>query len=740
MNKLLFLALILVFPVAIYAQEKEITGRIFHKVPDGHDEILPYAHVKIMTKSDSAIVCGGISDNDGTFSLRFVPHKSGIYILNVSYVGMQSYSKVLNGDSLKENVGIIRLIDGVNLGELTIIGHLPAIEQKGDTTVINSSVYKLAKGSYLEELIKRIPGLDYDKVSGTLKYNGKNISEININGENFFSGNAQIALKNLPVEFVGKIKIYNKDNEIERVTGVKMGHDNYVLDIQTPVEIDGAFMISGNVGYGSKEKKDVYLLGNYFRKNGDNASFVGKSTNLDLTTNCRDNVQNVLGLNVVKKAGKNLTINGDIMYNRNFIGSEANYSNEQYLSGGNQYNYSTSSDLINNHIFTANMGVRWNINSNTVLDFNGGYTSTFSNSLSVNKQGTLSEKSDVDIREPFGDWVNIDNDDKINESKSESLVKNRQGQYMINAHLTHLINRNRGSISLALQYFDGKNDNNLFTLSDVDFYQNRNAGIGRDSVSSQNRYNQNFSMNKNIGIGLYFSYLLSKRTRIQLAYGTKYSKQVDNREIYDLFKFKDLELDFGNLPKQYALGYIDSLSNYANSKTIGHEFSLRFNFSIAKWNITSGIVIEPEQRSIDQKQSMVMSDTASNSINWRPELIVSWQNQNNLLKLSYKGLTQQAALTDLINLIDNNNPLFIIRGNPMLKPTYHQSIKIEMQNAEKGFNLSWNLQQSFNSQVRSIVYDKEFGRQESIPMNVNGNWGTNLLINYYYWCNKIAQV
>ena len=97
------------------------------------------------------------------------------------------------------------------------------VDQVGDTTVINAATYKTPEGSYLETLVKRIPGMEYDSETKTLKYNGLPINEINVNGEAFFSGDNKMALENLPVELISKIKVYDKKSKLEKLTGVSTG-------------------------------------------------------------------------------------------------------------------------------------------------------------------------------------------------------------------------------------------------------------------------------------------------------------------------------------------------------------------------------------------------------------------------------------------------------------------------------------------------------------------------------------
>lgn len=85
------------------------------------------------------------------------------YLLKVSFMGMQSFYRAL-GDSVSINAGTIVLKDDdLQIDEVVVTGKLREVVMEGDTTVINASAYKTPEGAYLEDLVKRIPGLVYNK-------------------------------------------------------------------------------------------------------------------------------------------------------------------------------------------------------------------------------------------------------------------------------------------------------------------------------------------------------------------------------------------------------------------------------------------------------------------------------------------------------------------------------------------------------------------------------------------------
>lgn len=76
--------------------------------------------------------------------------------------------------------------NGIILNEIVITAKQPDIQEKQDTTIINATAFKTPQNAYLHELIKRIPGINYDERSGKLSYNGKAIQAIELNGKPFF--------------------------------------------------------------------------------------------------------------------------------------------------------------------------------------------------------------------------------------------------------------------------------------------------------------------------------------------------------------------------------------------------------------------------------------------------------------------------------------------------------------------------------------------------------------------------
>ena len=194
-HKIWLLLLFLLIPTILFAQKTRTVKGLVCTTSETKkgEEPLPYASLVILEGKDSTFVKGVASDADGRFNLQFTPQKGTQYLLKASYTGMQSVFRKLDSNASTINLGSILLEEGIELGEVTVNARMRDVDQVGDTTVINAAAYKTPEGSYLETLVKRIPGMEYDSETKTLKYNGLPINEINVNGEAFFSGDNKMA-------------------------------------------------------------------------------------------------------------------------------------------------------------------------------------------------------------------------------------------------------------------------------------------------------------------------------------------------------------------------------------------------------------------------------------------------------------------------------------------------------------------------------------------------------------------
>lgn len=722
----------ILMPVVLLAQQNKIAcGQTFARF-DGNTQMLPDANISILDAKDSTLVKGGVSDADGRFNVRFVAAKNKMYLLKVSYAGMGVAFRKIDQQADTIDMGHILLKEGVELAEFIVTAPVSDIVQVGDTTVFNAEAFETPEGSYLEELVKRIPGLEYDAVNKTMRYEGKPISSIYVNGEVFFSGNNRMALESLPVELISKIKIYDKRSELEKITGIRSGGENYVLDIQTKGKFSGALLGSAKAGRGNNDKKELELIGNSFKQGGESKSLILNSGNRNMTTRYKNNIQNTVGANFTVKPTKKISVNANLSYRGSHDGNQSTGFTEQYLTSGNRYQLSADESTSKQHGITSYGGVRWEIDEKTFFNFFGNYNFTHTGNTKTNRQAMFDADPLSNLSDPFAHIDNVSDDVKINDIRMRSLSSNDMNNYSFSANLTHKINQKGSSVSLLLQHARNRGENENFMNSSTTYYRLQND-MGNDSILHRIQSQLSPSADRNQSIGLMFTHPITKKFNMQFSYNLGYNIQERDRNTYDIASFIDEETDEvqpGQLPDGYETGYIDSLSNRSDSRTLAHDLALRMRYSDDMWDVNTGLSLRPEWRSIDQKTGLLQVDTATRIMGLQPSIMASWKKDKWVLRFNYNGNTQQPALTDLISLTDNSDPLNITRGNPDLKPAYSQSFHLDVNDNRRNIFASLNWNNTLNSFARTVIYDLQTGGRESYPVNINGNRGGTATLRY----------
>ena len=729
------LILMFLFPITLFAQQRvDVTGKTLVVSNNGEgQEVLPYTNILVLEAGDSTLVKGVMSDAGGNFRLSFHAKKESPYLLKVSYIGMKPEFRALNTGKTKIHVGNIVLTEGLELSEVVVTAPIKEVELVGDTTVINAGAYRIPEGSNLEELVKKIPGLEYDRQNKTLVYNGLPIAEINVNGEAFFAGNHALALENLPADLVSRIKVYDKRSEMEKFMGIKTGEENYVLDLQTKKEFNGTLMTSVAAGKGNNKKKEAELISNFFKTGGENLSVIAKSGNRNMTSANKDNRQDNVAVNFLKKFGKKIHLNGNVMYSNAINGNEGTSYYEQYLKTGNRYRYATSDRHNTNRMASTMLSMKWNIDKMTLLNLSGSFSAMKGTNGSDSRQATYNENPELDITAPFNGEENgqTENDIRVNGIRMNSRSTSANRQYFLNADLTRRLNEKGSSLGLTMQYSEGRGKNEAFSVSSTTYYQLQDEW-GNDSVLYRNQYYDSPNRNRKFSLGLILTQPLHKSLRAQLSYKFRRENQNNDRNTYDLSRFFDGTDDepLYTLPEGYEAAYTDSLSNRSRSHTTAHEVALHLNYTDRTWEINAGLSVVPERQSLDQKTGRMQADTLRTSVNYYPAVTVLWHKKKTRVQLSYEGDTKQPGLTELLTLTDNSDPLNITRGNPSLRPSYNQRVRLEARDTKIGLNGDMTWANTVNSVTRAVTYNTQTGGIESYPVNVNGNWNARATVRY----------
>lgn len=611
--------------------------------------------------------------------------------------------------------------DTLHLDEVTITAPILPIEQKGDTVVFNPEAYKVPEDAYLEALIRRIPGLNYDPQKHTISFNGYTIKEITVNGKEFFKGNNKIALENIPASFVSKLKVYDKESDEEQATGIKDTEKNYILDLRTKKNLEGTLNVSAEAGYGTHKKKNFSGQVFRFEEGGDNLSLVGQSGNRDFTTPDERNIAHSIGANLTRNIRENVELSASTNFSYNRDGSTGSGYNENYLTQSTQYGVNTNNSQDKNRNLQGNLHIKWEIDDKTTLSMTGNAGYMPSESRNDTRSATFSTNPELDLKNPFAQMEKVDGSSLINDYTQQAQYKRETWRYDIQVLFSRKLGKKGNNLTFGYNTSRNHSDNESFKLSSATYFLIQDAS-GNDSVSSQNQYQTSPYTTQRHEVRIAYTHVLSKRSRLQIAYGFSRDNESNRQNTYDLSRFPVEGHPTENLPQGYESGRIDSLSNSSRSTTTGHRISLTYSYQGKVWSIRGSVQVQPQRRTLEQIDDKAEIDTSAYNVEWSPSLVLTYNKKNWYAMLNYNGYTRQPSLRSLLAPTEYVSPLYIIRSNPNLEPSYNHTLYLIANNFAKGINASVSFSQEFNSVTQSTTYDPESGKRETSPVNINGNW------------------
>ena len=742
------LFLMLLFSTIAFAQKKEgtLSAEIYN---NENGEPLIAATVQLYSLPDTIYKTGIGSDLDGKVNLKV---KAGKYLVRISHIGCKTIEKDITIESGKVcELGRIEMLQqGKMLDDIVISEEVPPVTAAEDTLVFNTAAFRVAEGSMLEELIKKYPGVDIAE-DGTIKINGKTVNRILMQGKDFFGTDKDIALKNISVEAVDKVKFYDKKSDFTRMTGIDDGEEETVLDLQMKKGVADGFFSNTDAGGGADFSAEhlLYRLRNTTSYYNDDAQYT-----LVLSAN---NVGDQgfsdgrgrgfggfggNGISSPKLAGFNFAYENDkVEFGGNIRGNRVkndvkNWSSTETFMpqlGRNQFSNSRSSNLNGNTRLNANFRLEWKPDTLTNIIFTPSVNYSNSDSWSESLSATFNENPfDYDndySKESYGDVYGSLDSIAVNKNTNETLTLGEN--LSLNARLQ--VNRRLGKPGRNLtfrgnvSYSDSKNES--YSMNNVTYYQ---TGAGNNP--SQKRYSTTPGNNWSYNLNLSYTEPLLKNLFLQINYSYNYSYNNSDRSTYRFDNLVDYILevspDFTRpmLPENIEAYLDNDLSRFSTYRTQRHEAGIMFRYVTEKINLNAGATWLPQETVLDYKYQGVDTLFTRRVLNYISPNIrfnYKWSKQTTL-NIRYRGSTSQPSMTDLLDITDDSNPLQITKGNPGLKPSFSNNIDANFNtyntDAQRGINVFARYSNTINAITRKATYDEVTGATTTQPENINGNW------------------
>ena len=700
------------------------------------------ASVQLLSLPDSTQVTGMATTSEGYYRLQARPGK---YVLRFSYIGYTTQDISVQVSSTPVRMKEVTLqTDAVLLKEAVVTAQAPQVQVVEDTIQFNSSAYRTPQGAVLQDLVEKLPGAEVDE-SGNVKINGKDISKVMVNGEEFFGGDVSTALKNLPVEMIDKLKTYDKKSDLARITGIDDGEEETVLDLTVKKEMNTGWFGNVDGAIGTKDRYSARGMINYFR-GSTQVSLIGSMNNVNdqgfsgggggprWNRNNGLTTKKWVGMNFFTKNDK-IELGGSARYN--YTGNDVNSigSTEDFLTSGNSFSNSNSQARNNSKDFHADFRMEWKPDTMTNIIFRPNVSFSKTDNLSNSESGTFNSDPYSLVDEP-NDYLNLEKimmddpleDIRVNAINSGTLTDGKDLSVNGTLQVNRKLNSTGRNLTFRGRFSYGDNVNKQYTESETHYFQLLNYLQTGDSILIRNQYIHTPTKDFNYRAQLTYSEPIAKNTFLQFSYQFQYMYSESDRRTYDLYNNGLYNWGIGDpLPDNYESSEVDSLGRYAEYRYYNHDASVALRFIREKWQLSAGMSFQPQHTVLSYKRGDYMVDTARNVFNFAPNIDFRYRfSKVSQLRFFYRGRSSQPSMENLLPITDNSNPQNIRVGNPGLKPSFSHNLRLFYNTydakKQRGIFSHASFQATQNSISNSRVYNEATGGWTTTPKNINGNW------------------
>lgn len=661
------------------------------------DEIgFPAATIMLLSAEDSLLKSFGMTQSDGSFTLKAVP--KGKFLLQSSIQGMEklSQSVEVTGSTKEIDLGALKILPkATDLEGVEITAERVPVQMNGDTIKYDAQAFKTAPNANVEQLLKRLPGVEVDD-EGNVKAQGETVQKILVDGKEFFGDDPKIASQNLPADAINYVEVFDKKSDMADFTGVDDGETSKTINLELkPDRRQGMFGdISGGYGNGDSgdhrfrakanlnrfsEKSQLSFLGmgNNINEQAfsiqDYVNFMGGASNVmggggfgrgggnsgltpsDLGISWRGsggtstngiNTSAAAGINFNQDLGKKTELQSSYFYsflNKDYR-QESDRVNQIFDPFSETTRITTTLDstdqLDKNHNHRVNLRLTHNIDSSARLIFVGSGRMNTTNALTGGFESTMEEGAvtNSNLRDVLTSGISY------NAASSLTYMKRfaKRGRSLTV----------KGSLG-GLQFQDKDTDNysEVVTLG--------LGGLGVDTLDQDQNTTQSFV---NYGGKATWTEPLSKKTYLDVIYDHQENLQDLDKSIYDL-------------NREVFPVFNDTLSNRYDGIYRYDQPGLNFRYVTAKTNLTIGLA---GQRT-ELNGTIGLGDSTLNKVfyNALPSLRYTYQiKKGRRLRFRYNSSVSAPTIEQLSPVVDNSNPLNIYVGNPDLKAEWRHTARV----------------------------------------------------------------
>lgn len=733
-KRFLLLILLLIFTVpAVRAQkdcELQLSGKVCDK--DFRDPLVG-AHVQLLD-SVGRVSQGVVTSSQGMFRLSGVI--PGRYVLRVSFIGFAPHNFQLN---LFGKTGRIRVDDilmeeqMVGMKEMTVTAQIPEISVTEDTISYHAGSYTVTEGAMVEELLKKLPGVEIDEY-GKIKVNGKEVTQILVDGKNFFGNNTEMTLQNLPADIIDRIKVYDRQSDEARISGVDDGNEKTVIDLTVKKDRKKGWFGQLQAGAGTEKLYNGKFNINRFTPTRKltfitNANNRSKGGQVKVQTG---------GFNY-STSRKTLETSGNIRLNHRGAGQTQYISSESYdnmhTPFSNRWRISNSSNW---NISTGHK-LEWKPDTMTTILLQPDFQLSRQSSSSINESASFSGNpypvigwgNPLEHMDIFADTLGV------NHNRNHAANSGNRWNANISVQYNRKLKKKGRNVSISLRGGGGNDANNRSNYSQIDYYQLTSAG-GGDSLYQKMQFYDQKVIRYQWGGTLSYNEPLMEYLNFQASYSFSMNGQSNDRAAYSLWgaALDELGITSQNYTHYRSFSLRDtSQCQVTTNHYLNHDIRMQFRMNLKTFFMTLGVSLRPQKSTTDYQKGFNRHQTSSRVFNIAPATNLRYKfSRHEQLKFTYQGYTAQPDILNLIpDTLDNANPLYIRLGNAGLKPSFTHRTNFSynkyLPEPQRSYALNLRYQMVQNSVTQRVEYNHVTGGRVSRPENINGNWNAALNFN-----------
>ncbi|MDB5245736.1 MAG: hypothetical protein JWQ40_130 [Segetibacter sp.] len=731
MPKLILLSLIsLALCVTSLAQPGTIHGTVEDTI---NRKTLPQTSISILRAKDSVLVDATRSDSKGDFTLPNVP--KGQYILMFTYPSYADFiEKVTVDENENKSLGKIMLtLRSKILQEVLVKTKVAAMRMKGDTTEYVADSFKVREGASVEEMLRKLPGLQVDK-DGKITAQGEEVKKILVDGEEFFGDDPTMATKNLQANTISKVQVYDKKSDQAVFSGIDDGQKTKTINLTMKDNFKKGYFGKLELAGGLNDRWNNTLMLNSFRAKRKLSvygimSSTGK-TGLDWRE--QEKFGEGLDMQMSDDGGIFITSGGDELSRASFGGqgiprswsTGINYGNKfnndkQSLNGSYRYNKLINEGDANTYSqFILPDTVFFQRDNNSFKSSkqrnsaNGTFDVQLDSFTSVKIKANGYTGTDMSVSEYLSQSINEDGS-AVNRSARSIATNGKSSSLNSNMIFRRRLKKIGRTVSLSLIQEYLHTETTGFLNSINDFYGKNEEIINTNNIDQMKLYD--VSTLTASGRVVYTEPVV-KNVFVELNYGVR-SNNIES---------KKLSYDKNFNGKYEALN--DTFSNNYNYKILTNSGGMSWKYNSKK--LTAGIGSDVAVANFNLEDVFTKINTRYSYTNLFPRSNVSYKfNPNSSVNLSYNGNTQQPNIQQIQPIRDNTNTLNIFVGNPNLKQEFRQRFSLNYGSYKVLSQQNMYAYASFNTISNAITTSQytatsgdSIGKTVYQHINVNGNY------------------